>query len=401
MLRFRKLLFVAFIVLLPAVLFAEKKTVCLNMIVKNESSVITRCLESVLPVIDYWVISDTGSTDGTQQIIIDYMKENNVPGELHENPWKNFSHNRNLAMNLAKGKADYILFIDADEYFVYDDDFELPELDKDYYYFTLHWPGVSHWKKITLLNNHLDWEWVGVLHEVICPPASRSCGTIEKVKNIYTVDGARSKDPKKYEKDAQVLEDALKDDPNNSRYIFYLAQSYLNGGQKEKALENYKKRAERAVGMNDSEASLSLMHIALIQKDLHYPADVVIQSFKKACTYSRNKQEPYYHLSCYYRELGDYTKSYLVASIGKTIPMPNDLLWIDEWIYRYGMLMEVSVSSYWIGKYKECQEASLAMLKVEDLPDNYKECAISNLGFANAKLLEEVCSTPPVVMAGS
>jgi len=48
---------------------SKKPTVCLNMIVKNESEVITRCLKSVLPLIDYWVISDTGSTDGTQKII--------------------------------------------------------------------------------------------------------------------------------------------------------------------------------------------------------------------------------------------------------------------------------------------------------------------------------------------
>ena len=46
-----------------------KSKICLNMIVKDESRVIRRCLESVKPLIDYWVIVDTGSTDGTQEII--------------------------------------------------------------------------------------------------------------------------------------------------------------------------------------------------------------------------------------------------------------------------------------------------------------------------------------------
>src|SRR5438105_1336932 len=73
----------------------KRKTVCVNMIVKNEKDVITRCLGSVLPIIDYWVIVDTGSTDGTQKIIKDFMKENKVKGELFERPWKNFEHNRN------------------------------------------------------------------------------------------------------------------------------------------------------------------------------------------------------------------------------------------------------------------------------------------------------------------
>jgi len=89
---------------------AKKKTICLNMIVKNESKVITRCLESIKPILDYWVILDTGSTDGTQQIIKNFMKD--IPGELHEDAFVNFEYSRNKALDFAKGKADYVLFID-------------------------------------------------------------------------------------------------------------------------------------------------------------------------------------------------------------------------------------------------------------------------------------------------
>ena len=88
-------------------------TICLNMIVKNESHVICRCLASVKPFITHWVIVDTGSTDGTQAIIQDYLKD--VPGQLYERPWVDFSHNRNEALGLAQGAADYVLFIDADQ----------------------------------------------------------------------------------------------------------------------------------------------------------------------------------------------------------------------------------------------------------------------------------------------
>ena len=41
------------------------KKIALCMIVKNEEKIIERCLSSVLPLIDSWVIVDTGSTDGT------------------------------------------------------------------------------------------------------------------------------------------------------------------------------------------------------------------------------------------------------------------------------------------------------------------------------------------------
>jgi glycosyltransferase involved in cell wall biosynthesis len=90
-----------------------KSAICLNMIVKNEAHVIRRCLESVRPFIDTWVIVDTGSTDGTQDIIRDYFKD--IPGELFERPWKNFGANRTEALALARQRGDYVFVIDADD----------------------------------------------------------------------------------------------------------------------------------------------------------------------------------------------------------------------------------------------------------------------------------------------
>lgn len=108
-----------------------KETICLNMIVKNESHVIRRCLDSVKNLIDYWVIVDTGSTDGTQEIIRDHLKE--VPGQLFERPWKDFGYNRTEALELAKDQGDYLLFMDADDWLEFDSDFELPPLTEDIY----------------------------------------------------------------------------------------------------------------------------------------------------------------------------------------------------------------------------------------------------------------------------
>ena len=92
------------------------------MIVKNESKTIQRCIESVERFIDYWVIVDTGSSDGTQEIIQNLMKEKGIPGELHEREWVDYSTNRNQSLELAKGKADYRLIIDADDVLAYKDE---------------------------------------------------------------------------------------------------------------------------------------------------------------------------------------------------------------------------------------------------------------------------------------
>ena len=74
-------------------------SICLNMIVKNEEENIGETLINLLSYIkfDYWVISDTGSTDKTMEIITTFFKERNIPGELHEDPWEDFGTNRTKA----------------------------------------------------------------------------------------------------------------------------------------------------------------------------------------------------------------------------------------------------------------------------------------------------------------
>ena len=89
---------------------------CLSMIVKNETHIIKECFDTVYKNIDYWVIVDTGSTDGTQELIKQYFAEKGIPGELHERPWVSFGHNRSEALALCDGKADWAWMIDADDY---------------------------------------------------------------------------------------------------------------------------------------------------------------------------------------------------------------------------------------------------------------------------------------------
>ena len=89
-------------------------TLCLNMIVKNESRIIIRMFDSVLPIIDCYCICDTGSTDNTVQIITDYFTSKGIPGKIVVEPFKNFCHNRNFALKACEGMSDYVLLMDAD-----------------------------------------------------------------------------------------------------------------------------------------------------------------------------------------------------------------------------------------------------------------------------------------------
>ena len=136
------------------------KTICLNMIVKNEAHTIRRCLASVRPFIDTWVIVDTGSTDGTQQVILDALAD--LKGEMFERKWLDFGSNRSEAIGLARGRADYLLVIDADEVMTVADGFTLPPLDRDAYevMHRIKQDGPT-FQLVSVFATHLPWRYDG------------------------------------------------------------------------------------------------------------------------------------------------------------------------------------------------------------------------------------------------
>jgi glycosyltransferase involved in cell wall biosynthesis len=90
-------------------------TICLNMIVRDEASVIAETLDSVAAHLHYWVVVDTGSRDDTVKVIRSYFEDRDIAGEIHERAWRDFGRNRSEALALCRGKADYAWVIDADD----------------------------------------------------------------------------------------------------------------------------------------------------------------------------------------------------------------------------------------------------------------------------------------------
>lgn len=355
----------------------ELPVVCLNMIVKNESAVIRRCLASIKPLIDYWVIVDTGSTDGTQKIIKNFMKD--IPGELHERPWVNFSHNRNEALDLAKNKSQYVLFIDADDLMEISPGFVRPNLDKPGYKINIKYAGMSY-SRVQLIKNGLDWKWIGVVHEVLVSSHLEDIDTLTGVNMVIIGGGDRSQDPKKYLKDAKLLENALKEDPSSTRYVFYLAQSYRDGGIPELAIKNYERRVD--MGGWPEEVFWSLYEIGVIQASINKTEEEIVKSFTKAFCYHPHRAEPLYRLCHYFRKKENYLAGYLYAKHGLNLTEPQDALFVDSWIYDYGLMLEYSICAYWIGKYEESLSACDKLLANKNLPKCIRECAEKNRAFA-------------------
>lgn len=197
----------------------RKARICLNMIVKNESAVIGRCLASLRDHIDAWVIVDTGSTDDTVARIEQALQ--GIPGATHYREWRNFGHNRSEAASLAYAAGcDYLLFMDADDLLVAPAGFAWPVLERDAYDLWLI-DGDTQYVRPLLVSTRLAWRWVGVVHEYPqATPPTQQTGRLEQPRVISVRGGARSQDANKYQRDAALLEQGLVDEPGNARYMF-------------------------------------------------------------------------------------------------------------------------------------------------------------------------------------
>src|SRR3954471_5407272 len=139
-------------------------TLSLNMIVRDEAPVIERCLASVRPFIDRWVVVDTGSVDDTRERV--HRALDGIPGELHDRPWRDFGYNRTEALELARDRGDYLLFIDADETLGAEPGASLPQLVEPAYSLQARY-GELRYDRVSIVSTALPWRWKGVLHECL------------------------------------------------------------------------------------------------------------------------------------------------------------------------------------------------------------------------------------------
>jgi glycosyltransferase involved in cell wall biosynthesis len=380
--------FYLFVLLLLSFSLEAKEKICLHMIVKNEKDVIQRCLNSVMPVVDSWVIVDTGSTDGTQQIIQDHLKD--IPGELCEIPWKNWGATRTEALQLAqeKGEGDYLLLMDADDVLEFSGAAELPSLEADLYYL---WRGTKDfsYRRPQLIRKELPWKYVGVTHEYLALDSSFTSETLDTVKYVTMGGGAEAKDPKaKFWKNVALLEEGLKEEPNNDRYMFYLAESYRDAGEKGKALECYQKRIQ--MGGWAEETFWSMFQSALILKDLKLPSPVAIEALLAAHRFRPHRCEPLYYLVQLYMDQGDYAKAYeyLKARAFISQPTVKDSLFNMSWMENYGFLFQLSICAYYVGHYEESLQTSMQLLAMGDLPESWRKQTAANLTFSIEKIQE-------------
>lgn len=196
---------------------------------------------------------DTGSTDGTQDLMRKLAVELNLTLDLIEGQFVDFAVSRNVLMDHAKFKSHWLLLMDAGEDIVWQGDVSAhfanaaPNVGSFRVPIILYPAGTSFMSPRLIRNNGM-WKYEFPVHEyLVLPPRYRSDAWPRDkgapqlaLTHDRTLTGRSS--PARWVRDAQVLEKFLLTQPNNTRAIFYLANTYSNLGDEEKALKWYLKR---------------------------------------------------------------------------------------------------------------------------------------------------------------
>jgi glycosyltransferase involved in cell wall biosynthesis len=367
-------------------------SVCLVMIVKNDSHVIERCLKSVLPYVDGVIIHDTGSTDDTFNKIWKLVDKFPRPlsMKLEHVQWQDFAHNRNMVLLDVPTAYDWILTIDADEELIGPG--MLPNLGPaELYNVKIDYNGVNYTRPLIFRNN-MNWAYKGVVHEYL---ESAKPSVTGMLPNTFTLkvhhEGSRSKDPMTYVKDATLLKDSLETLPSGSydyaRNLFYLAQSYRDAGRHREAYNHYIERSTLTTGWYQ-EAAYSAFQagrmMELMKSICHEEKDILIQ-YLHAYAMDTTRAEPLYYAA---KLPGtEYGLKHLFLTVAKELNKPVGGLFVESAVYDYLCDVELSVVFYYMNQKQRGHNMTLDLLKRKDLPDNIVNTLIRNLKFYEEKLV--------------
>jgi glycosyltransferase involved in cell wall biosynthesis len=324
---------------------------------------------------------DTGSTDGTQDVIRAAMAD--CPGRLVERPWVDFAFNRTEALKLARPHADYTLIIDADDELLVPKGFVLPRLSEAGYMFTI-LDGATEYFRIQMINNRFGWHYRGVVHEFL--ECAGSPGTpMLPVSMRRGDDGARHRDDMSEYRDLTTMEKALsvETDPFMiSRYTFYLARSYRDVGDLGKSLQFYLKRAD--LGYWEEEVYLSLLNAALIMETLSRPGEEILTVYDRAIFVCPARAEARHAASRYCRITGNFAAGYRYAEAGVPLPMPSEGLSLNPWVYAYGLRDELAFHAFHTGQFRVCLSVCLSILEQSEIPEDVRSrvCTLARQSLA-------------------
>lgn len=363
---------------------SSRPAVCLCMVVRDVAPVIRACLDSARPLIDAWLVVDTGSTDGTQDIVRRVLAD--LPGTLCERPWRGFAHTRSEALGLARAHGTYSLVIEADDRLDVPAGYALPALTADGYTLEVA-AGASLFRMPQLLRAALPWRYDGAIH------ASLGCEEAETIAHLPGPILRRGRNwggPRDAETDRfapAAIERALAAAPTPllaARYTFQLAQRHRDRGETDQAVARYLERADQ--GFRPEEIYVSLLEAGRLLHAAGRPLAEVLAPLERAMAVRPARAEAPHAASLACRMHADPQRGTVYGRAAAGTPLPAQGLFLERWIYEYGALDEYAVNAYWAGEPRDSLDASLRALASGTVPEDQRERVLSNARFAMDRL---------------
>ena len=362
--------------------------IILNMIVKNESKIIQRCLDTANWV-DGFFISDTGSTDDTIALIEEWGKRNKKIGKVVKNVWKNFGHNRTEAILQAKDwfrevgldlTRTYLLFLDADMMFpgeclretIHESDvWDIRQQNPSVIYANLRAVRAS----VDIVCKCPTHEY----YEIRTPNITRMVFEGAAIHDIG--DGGSKED--KAERDIRMLKEALTTDPKNCRYWFYLANTFRDVRDFHSAILAYNNRIDIGGWFEET-------YCALVYKgDCHFVIQQfpeAIDSWLRAYHVDPKRGEALVRLAIHFRTISHHHTAMLFIDKGLKLPLPLERqLFVERTVYDYRFLYELSICGYYTNDLERGKIACTMLLSNPNVPQELLESTKKNLTFYTDK----------------
>ena len=354
----------------------------LNFICKDESPVIGNMLESAKGIVDLIVVNDTGSTDGTQQIIKDFGAKHNIPTYVFERPFDDFENSRNHAMQKLRDvvkelnwNADQVhgFWFDCDETLVIDSKFNKAQFTKDLYMINTY-IGQMKYTRNTFFKVSKPFRWYGPVHEfIVCDEQNITSGLAENIHVDVKMTGNSwmGDIAEKYASHSYKLEAYINKNRQDPRWIFYTAQSWHdaasikdnkeeNEERLRRSLKYYRERVSRTDGYAE-EIYYAQYRIGTIMRILDEPWHLTHMELLKAYQIDPLRGESIKVIIDHYLQMGEWNMAYLYSKFAKTTfhgknPYPTRLLFVDEATYVWKFAEAHAAAAFYTGRMDEAKQ---------------------------------------------
>lgn len=346
-------------------------SICLTMIVKNESKIITRCFDSAKPIINSLSVCDTGSTDETIEIMTKWAEDNKIPYKIHQDTFRDFGYSRTKSYLLAKQsfpQTDYFLLLDADMILETKEHFKKEDLVLDGYRLIQYNP-FTRYDNIRLLSNRCHWVCWGVTHEYWDSKDKKEVGFYPHLVIDDRNDGGSKSN--KFQRDLYLLEKGLSDPKTPpfliERYLFYAGQTETSLGNVNSAINYYKKRISMGgwkeeiffsyYKIGSSYNRLAKNEDGKTDKSKHRKEKYTLlsrEAHREAFNMAPDRAEPLVKIARSYRKEGKNHLAQFYAEKARSIKLNGSSLFLDNRI-NFRLNYEYSINLYFLGRPDLCR----------------------------------------------